>query len=432
MQADDYLALFKSFQFVPHDAQMSIVNSRTRFNLLSCGRRWGKTEIAAARGTALMGVGGRGWIVAPNYDLTRRTTRKMTGFLRHWKSHIKTMTRMPFSVELDTGGSCEAKTCENLDSLQGDGLDFIIFDEAATVQNPDAWLQYLRPTLADKLGCADFTSTPKGFTWYYDLWGLGCDPEEKDWSAFMFDSSTNPYLPLSEYEEARRSMPKRIFEQEWQGKFIADADSVFRVPDSIICARYLTQPIGGHYYVMGVDLAKSQDYSVLTVIDCQTREVVWLERFIDVEWPLQRARIQNLYRLFNCPICADATGKGEPVVSELIDMGLPVDGFLFTNASKQAIIVDLSMALENEELKIPNEPWLINELRSYQYQKTAAGNITMNAPVGKHDDGVISLALAWHIGISYIGISSPRAPKEELMRPPIPARLQIPKSITRR
>jgi hypothetical protein len=69
-------------------------------------------------------------------------------------------------------------------------------------------------------------------------------------------------------------------------------------------------------------------------------------------------------------------------------------GIHFTNATKQQLIENLALHIEQETVSFPEIPELINELSLYGYEITRAGNITYAAPPGYHDDCVISLALA--------------------------------------
>jgi hypothetical protein len=62
------------------------------------------------------------------------------------------------------------------------------------------------------------------------------------------------------------------------------------------------------------------------------------------------------------------------------------------------LLRNLQILLEQDRIKIPNDPILIAELKSMQYQLSPAGNLTVQVPDGLHDDCIMSLALAvWDI-----------------------------------
>jgi hypothetical protein len=81
-------------------------------------------------------------------------------------------------------------SCENPDSLVGEGVDLLIIDEAAKMPRR-IWDMYLSPTLVDRKGKAIFITTPQGYNWIYDLYLLGqTDPQ---WYSHQSPSWENQY-----------------------------------------------------------------------------------------------------------------------------------------------------------------------------------------------------------------------------------------------
>jgi len=71
--------------------------------------------------------------------------------------------------------------------------------------------------------------------------------------------------------------------------------------------------------------------------------------------------------------------------------------FVTTSKSKQAIVEDLIVGFENKELSIIGYDWQVSELQTFTYEyniKTRA--IKYSAPVGLHDDYVMSRAITRH------------------------------------
>ena len=69
-------------------------------------------------------------------------------------------------------------------------------------------------------------------------------------------------------------------------------------------------------------------------------------------------------------------------------------GVLFTNPKKVMLIEKLMVAIEHRLITFPDIEVLIDELRAFSYELLPTGNFRYSAPEGKHDDCVISLALA--------------------------------------
>ncbi len=112
-------------------------------------------------------------------------------------------------VVLPGGGSVQVRSADNPQSLRGEGLDGLVMDECAFIQEA-AWNEALRPALSDKLGWALFISTPKGRNWFWRLWVRGQEGGE-EWQSWQFPTGTNPYIAPTEIEAARLGLPERIF-----------------------------------------------------------------------------------------------------------------------------------------------------------------------------------------------------------------------------
>jgi Terminase large subunit, T4likevirus-type, N-terminal len=130
-------------------------------------------------------------------------------------------------IAFDNGSFIECRSEENPDQLIGEGLDLVVLAEAARLKQR-TWDQYIRPAIADRQGKALFTSTPRGFNWFYDFYERGQNSGEfPGWESWMIPSSANPILPPEEIEEAKRTTSPEAFAQEWEAKFIAYGGLVF-------------------------------------------------------------------------------------------------------------------------------------------------------------------------------------------------------------
>jgi hypothetical protein len=133
---------------------------------------------------------------------------------------------------------------------------------------------------------------------------------------------------------------------------------------------------------------------VILVGDSETRQVVYHERFNQIDWGLQKSRIINVYQKFNCARgIIDATGVGDAVFDDLKSQGLDLEGFKFTSTTKQELVSNLSVAMDNQTIRYPEIESLIDELEMYAYEQRANGTFSYSAPEGFHDDEVMALAL---------------------------------------
>jgi len=225
------------------------------------------------------------------------------------------------------------------------------------------------------------------------------DPEKKDQRFFHYTSFDNPFLTKKDVIELTKEIPKSIQEQEVYAKFLEDQSTVFRNLKACAIAEP-KKPVAGKRYYLGVDIARVQDYTVLDVLD-EDGVQVYMERFNELDWKIQRERIKYVSQLYNnAQVWLDATSMGgDMMYQNLHDMGLDVQPYKFTNESKKMLVQSLMMSLEQEKIRMlnkedPNGSIQFNEMVIFEYEMTSSGLIRYQAPEGFHDDCVFGLALA--------------------------------------
>ena len=390
--------------YTPHSGQRPFHDSSARFRVLAMGRRWGKDraceyETLKLIPTFLKRNQGKGlvptvlvWFVAPTFPLSDQVWAEIKAFMPPgFVQEVRESDRMLRCVG---GVEIWMKTAVDPDRLVGAGLDLVVITEAALVAE-EAWTTGLRPTLSSpgRAGMALFNSTPKGLNWFHALYLRGQDPLDTEVASWNAPTWENPYIARDEIEKAKRELPEKVFRQEYGAEFLSDVGLVFRHVDGCIQGG-LEEPIVGHEYIVGIDLAKHHDFTVIIVGDAGTRRVVHFERFGQMDYVLQKQRIAETLKRYNgARAWMDSTGVGDPILEDLQRMGLRIDGYTFTATSKRQLVDALSVALEQERLRFPKIDQLINELKAYQYEQTKAGNLRSNAPSGYYDDCVTSLML---------------------------------------
>jgi phage terminase large subunit-like protein len=383
----------------PHAGQLAVHNSDARFKVLSAGRRWGKTRLGVNECLDAASKGGRAWWVSPSYKTSEVGWRPLRQIARKIpNAEVRLVDRM---VTLPGGGFVAVRSADNPDSLRGEGLDYVVMDECAFMQR-EAWTEAIRPALSDRLGKALFISTPKGRNWFWENYQRGINGEQ-GWQSWQFPTSTNPFIEKSEIEAARRDLPEIIFRQEYLAEFVDDQGGVFRrVQEAAVLQP--SEPDPKRQYIAGVDVAASVDYTVVTVMDVEALEMVYMDRFNRVDYPVLIDRLESVYRRYGLTsMVVESNSIGRPVIDELVSRGLNIVPFATTSATKQGIIQNLQSAFENGQIRVLDEPVLIGELLSFESKRNASGSFAYSAPDGMHDDTVMSLAIAWH-GLSNRGV----------------------------
>ena len=146
---------------------------------MACGRRFGKSEAAVNEAIKhSINQGSICWIVAPTYQQSMINLRKLKRFIP--QQIVLNINKSEKYIELINGSTIWIKSGDNPDTLRGEGINFLVIDEAAMVKK-EAWEEALRPALSDTLGKAVFISTPKSMNWFFDLWVRGQDQEYPDY-----------------------------------------------------------------------------------------------------------------------------------------------------------------------------------------------------------------------------------------------------------
>lgn len=387
-----------------HPAQEIIFDSPAKVKVVNCGRRFGKTVLAGnvVITKAFTKPNSMSWVVSPRYSQTMIMWRKINRVIP--KQYIVDSSKGDFWIELENGSMVFAKSADNPDSLVGEGLDLCVVDEAARVK-PEAWEVSLQPTLLDSDGDALLLSTPKGKNWYYQEYLKGQNKEDfPEYESFHFSSYDNPFLKKELIDRKMKTMTRLMFRQEILAEFVDDGGEVFSGIEPCIFDCMRTEPIPGREYVMGVDLAKYEDYTVIYVVDTETRMVTWYKRLPHMDWNPQKDIVEYAHHKWNnARMLIDATGVGDPIVEDLEKRCIDVSPYKFSgNTLKKQVIEGLQVAFQNREIHIPRDKVLLGELGAYGYERLPSGLFKYGAPTGFHDDCVTALALAvWGLEKEY-------------------------------
>lgn len=362
-----------------------------RFKVLACGRRWGKTRLGSVMCLEAALKGGRAWWVAPSYKMANVGWRLISRLsIQIPNVHINKSDRI---VTFANGGEIAVRSADNPDSLRGEGLDLAILDECAFMQE-SAWSEAIRPALSDRKGRAVFISTPKGRNWFWRLFQQGI-AGENDTMSWQLPTVDNPYIEASEVDAARLSLPDMVFRQEFLAEFVEDSGLFRMVLDAVHHEEPLAAAANGRQYVAGVDVAAQVDFTVASVFDVATKQMIYMDRFNRVEYPVLESRLAALYHRFDLQsMVIESNSIGRPVIDHMRARGLSIQEFTTTKATKTAVIQKLQSAFEHGEIKILSDPILIGELQAFEGRQMA-GYWQYGAPDGMHDDCVMSLAIAW-------------------------------------
>lgn len=254
-----------------HPAQHRLLAESRRYNVAVCGRRFGKTFLAAdvlLRGPRKKGAiyGYPVALYAPTYQTMLESWRKLVQIL---KPITEAKSEQNKRIDLKTGGSVEFWSLDNPDAGRGRKYATVVIDEAAMIKRLDqGWDQNIQPLLLDYQGEAWIVSTPKGDNYFKTLFdrGYAGNPNRDDqWMSWQLPTWENPYISRDDVEKMRQSMPQLAFMQEIEAQFVSFAGTFIKAEHIQVGS-----PPARMKLYQGVDLAismkENSDYTAIVTV----------------------------------------------------------------------------------------------------------------------------------------------------------------------
>jgi len=208
--------------------QHKVSSSNKRFRVLVSGRRFGKTYLCI---TEMMKYASKVkqniWYVAPTFKMAREIVWSKLKEMLYAFNWIESINESNLSITIKkTGSKISLKGCENYDGLRGTGLNFLILDEFADIDEK-AWTEVLRASISDTQGDVLMCGSPKGYgNWSYRMYLKG-QGEDLEWDSFQFTTLQGGMVSANEIEQAKQDIDIRTFRQEFEGTFENYAGAVY-------------------------------------------------------------------------------------------------------------------------------------------------------------------------------------------------------------
>lgn len=376
----------------PKGKQIELYKTKGRFCVFATGRQFGKTTIVLLR-LFVRAISKKGvyWWVSPTYQQCRVVFRR---FLENYSKFLTYVNRSVFECVLLNGSIVQFRSGESKENLRGESLNGVAIDEAALL-HPEFFDSLIRPMLTATNGWADIISTPRGKNWFHDLF-MYAMTDKNVYNCFHATSYESPFITKQELEAIKARTPDILFRQEYLAEFVDDSGYVFQNVKELAVGKF--EPYNeDSFYVAGLDLARLQDYTVLTIfkVENDIYYLVDMLRFNNISWTSQAQRIVERLKKYGNPFCyTDATGLGDPVVEILKKQGAKIRDVRITAFIKSQMIENMMLIFEQKRIIYPHIPEIISELLTFAAVKTNSNNVVYGAPAGYHDDIVMSIALA--------------------------------------
>jgi PBSX family phage terminase large subunit len=377
-------------------AQSTIARDKSRFRVINCGRRFGKTTLAVKEIAAKIAAGKtKICYIAPTYQQARDIA---------WEMLKKEFDGAEFNgsrLEIKIGDqTIYLRGWEAIETLRGQHFDFIVIDEIAMMRNFWVnWEEVIRPTLTDTRGKGMFISTPKGFNHFYDLYNK--EQEDQDYKSFHYTSYDNPHLPVEELDKAKEEIPEDRFAQEYMADFRKTEGLVFKDFDR---TRDVTTEFPETYSdeIAGIDFGWVNPASVLP-IGIDGDETYWIRR----EWYHSHKTTEELIeyalttkatKFYPDPENAEAVEKCRRAG---LNVRVPVKDIVMVTDH----LIEL---FKQHRIKIhPDCKNLIWELETYHYPESKLDKNESEKPVDKDNHAIKALGYAVYTNKPIIQINDP-------------------------
>lgn len=335
------------------------------------------------------------WWIAPGYNQAEIAYRRLKqGMTKGSFSAFDTPTPR---IHLMNGTWIWFKSAEDADALYGEDVYAAIVDEASRVRE-ESW-HAIRSTLTATRGPVRIIGNVKGRkNWFFDMARRAekmmlevPNPAERSMHYAIItadDAVAAGVLDAAEIEDARNTLPEKIFRELYYAEPSDDTGNPFGLAHISACATDDLAPTPA--VAFGIDLAKSRDYFVVIGLN-EAGGVCEFHRWRNIPW---RASIKRVWQIVgeDAPALVDSTGLGDPVLEELQVEHGNFTGYHFSPTAKQKLMEGLAVSIQGREISFPKGV-LTKELEAFEYETTRTG-VKYSAPEGYNDDCVAALALA--------------------------------------
>jgi hypothetical protein len=191
--------------------------------LLNCSRQAGKSSMSAliALHRALYFPGSLVLILAPSERQAKETFSKVSGYYHEIHGAPPPSSDRKLGMHLSNGSRIEALPGSERTVRGFSGVSLLVLDEASRVD--DSLFHAVKPMLAVSGGAMIMLSTPHGKRGvFHAAWTEG-----EEWERYRVTAEDVPRISPEFLAQERKSLPSRIYRQEYECSFEDVEDQVF-------------------------------------------------------------------------------------------------------------------------------------------------------------------------------------------------------------
>lgn len=337
--------------------------------------------------------------VAPSFPQCQKVFGELLNAVKN-SSVFKSSNGGLFKLEFVNGSSIQfLSASQDIQHLQGYTVrgGILLLDEAAFL--PDEVIFAMLPFVDANRAPILMISTPQFRQGYFYESYIDKNCHQYDWTQY----DTSIMLSPQRLEQYRKKLPSIKFRQYYLGEFVDVNSGVFGDYSSVVKPAPLVTP--EQTVVFGIDWGTGSegDSTAISVWIKETKEMVDLVFFNDLNATQQVDEIVKLARKYKCSSMLVETNSIGEVFKSLLRQKLSegglhttVNGFVTTNDSKEKLVDEFCVAIQNNKLTLIKNEHLFNQMNHFVAKPLPSGKVQYCNDKDKfHDDLVIASMLGY-------------------------------------
>ena len=220
----------------PRPAQIPVINAlndpKYRFVVAPLARRSGKSFISFNLAfLKVLEPNSKVLLVAPSYSLANIGWSQLIELTDRYAVDTTKQNSKDKEIHYANGSMIKIGSISQISACVGRSYDLVVFDEYNLHENDqeakDAFMVAIRPCLDKNGSKCIFISTPRGKTFYYELYLRGFSNDFPGWCSIHSTCYANPDMSPDDIAEAKKANTPQSFNQEYMASFESAAGTVF-------------------------------------------------------------------------------------------------------------------------------------------------------------------------------------------------------------
>lgn len=338
-------------------------------------------------------------VISPTFQQARKIYKDIINAIGN-SILISSKNETNLEIKFINNSTILFRSAESKDNLRGYTIDGVMcVDEAAFISNDIYGI--ILPMISIHKAPLLLTSTPryKGGM-YYKYWEMANSGQYPNMYAVDFNRfDTSEMINEEELEYIQHSISHNQFVNEYLGEFTDLNSDLFGDVSDIIN----DSPTLNNTYYVGIDwgCGSGGDYTAISIFN-SLNEMVYITRWNDKDESTTIDYIADIIEEYQPQQVTVEKNSIGNVFYGLLDKRLRerhintlLRAFNTTNDSKNRIVNQFQLAVQNKEVNILPNQSLLSEMATYQTELTANGKTTYNAIKGSHDDMLMATMIAF-------------------------------------